>query len=268
MVTEIQMKSSYHNNLKIDGFSNINLITGQNRIGKTTLLCEIRDIDKSVKRITEESVYKNITISSTNEYLRSQSNDVFNNYKYIKEKLLKLEKIIELLKQYIVPELKTILLTCGTFNHINLWVNDDEAIKEYITNPRSDLKAENIKDEHIINVSGAMRKCLVLFSKIVYNENLIVIDELEDALHFDKYNDIIDLIISKAKQGVQFFISTHSREFAEFFANRIQANQYCDNLKWIHLYKNDKDIKCFVENFDGLQKELKYKNIFNKYRFF
>ena len=80
---------------------------------------------------------------------------------------------------------------------------------------------------------------------------IIIIDEIENGIHFSLMKKLIDNIIKISKEkDIQFFISTHSKEFLEIFNNQIQKTDI--NIKLYNIYDKDKIINAIEYNKDQI----------------
>jgi AAA15 family ATPase/GTPase len=103
----------------------------------------------------------------------------------------------------------------------------------------------------------AMNRMVDLVLKIVNNENgIILIDEIENGVHYQKHDDIWTLIFTLAKRfKVQIFATTHSKEMMSSFDN-IATKYNTIKSRYIEVFKSARtnDIKSNV--FDA--EKLKY----------
>lgn len=82
---------------------------------------------------------------------------------------------------------------------------------------------------------------LTILSAVLSGSKIIIIDEIENGIHFSLMKKLIDNIINISKENnIQFFISTHSKEFLEIFNNQIQKTDI--NIKLYNIYDKDKII--------------------------
>lgn len=82
---------------------------------------------------------------------------------------------------------------------------------------------------------------LTILSAVLSGSKIIIIDEIENGIHFSLMKKLIDNIINISKENnIQFFISTHSKEFLEIFNNQIQKTDM--NIKLYNIYDKDKII--------------------------
>lgn len=82
---------------------------------------------------------------------------------------------------------------------------------------------------------------LTILSAVLSGSKIIIIDEIENGIHFSLMKKLIDNIIKISKENnIQFFISTHSKEFLEIFNNQIQKADI--NIKLYNIYDKDKII--------------------------
>jgi len=82
---------------------------------------------------------------------------------------------------------------------------------------------------------------LTILSAVLSGSKIIIIDEIENGIHFSLMKKLIDNIINISKENnIQFFISTHSKEFLEIFNNQIQKTDI--NIKLYNIYDKNKII--------------------------
>lgn len=82
---------------------------------------------------------------------------------------------------------------------------------------------------------------LTILSAVLSGSKIIIIDEIENGIHFYLMKKLIDNIINISKENnIQFFISTHSKEFLEIFNNQIQKTDI--NIKLYNIYNKNNTI--------------------------
>lgn len=92
---------------------------------------------------------------------------------------------------------------------------------------------------------------LTILSAVLSGSKIIIIDEIENGIHFSLMKKLIDNIINISKENnIQFFISTHSKEFLEIFNNQIQKTDI--NIKLYNIYDKDKIINAIEYNKDQI----------------
>lgn len=92
---------------------------------------------------------------------------------------------------------------------------------------------------------------LTILSAVLSGSKIIIIDEIENGIHFSLMKKLIDNIINISKENnIQFFISTHSKEFLEIFNNQIQKTDM--NIKLYNIYDKDKIINAIEYNKDQI----------------
>ena len=68
-------------------------------------------------------------------------------------------------------------------------------------------------------------KILSIFCSLVSSNEILLIDELENGLHFSKFKKVVKLIFEKAKdKGMQIFITTHSKELLNCVAELLEED--------------------------------------------
>lgn len=92
---------------------------------------------------------------------------------------------------------------------------------------------------------------LTILSAVLSGSKIIIIDEIENGIHFSLMKKLIDNIINISEEkDIQFFISTHSKEFLEIFNNQIQKTDM--NIKLYNIYDKDKIINAIEYNKDQI----------------
>lgn len=92
---------------------------------------------------------------------------------------------------------------------------------------------------------------LTILSAVLSGSKIIIIDEIENGIHFSLMKKLIDNIIKISEEkDIQFFISTHSKEFLEIFNNQIQKTDI--NIKLYNIYDKDKIINAIEYNKDQI----------------
>ena len=92
---------------------------------------------------------------------------------------------------------------------------------------------------------------LTILSAVLSGSKIIIIDEIENGIHFSLMKKLIDNIIKISEEkDIQFFISTHSKEFLEIFNNQIQKIDI--NIKLYNIYNKDNTINAIEYNKDQI----------------
>lgn len=123
--------------------------------------------------------------------------------------------------------------------------------------PLLNVKRKNEPFMLLSSFGDAMNRMVDLVLKIVNNENgIVLIDEIENGVHYKKHDDIWTLIFTLAKRfEVQIFATTHSKEMMASFDNVAIKNNTV-KARYIEVFKSARtnDIKSNV--FDS--KKLEY----------
>ena len=99
---------------------------------------------------------------------------------------------------------------------------------------------------------------LTILSAVLSGSKIIIIDEIENGIHFSLMKKIIDNIIKISEEkDIQFFISTHSKEFLEIFNNQIQKIDI--NIKLYNIYNKNNTINAIEYSKDQI-----YSMIYNQ----
>lgn len=82
---------------------------------------------------------------------------------------------------------------------------------------------------------------LTIIAAVLSGSKIIIIDEIENGIHFSLLGKLINNIIDiSLKDNIQFFISTHSKEFLEIFNKNIKNKEI--NAKIYNLYYKNNNI--------------------------
>ena len=118
-----------------------------------------------------------------------------------------------------------------------------------------------IKDlKHTINIKNmgqGFQKYLTIIAPIIYQKKYIIIDEIENGMHFESIKILLENILSLSKEyGLQFFITTHNKELLEILNECLIEKDYKDMLSVYNLYYNKENnidvINYSQENFSNL----------------
>ena len=92
---------------------------------------------------------------------------------------------------------------------------------------------------------------------MVAGNKYIVIDEIENGMHFESIKILLENILSLSKEyGLQFFITTHNKELLEILNDCLIEKYYKDMLSVYNVYYNKENnidvINYSQENFSNL----------------
>lgn len=100
---------------------------------------------------------------------------------------------------------------------------------------------------------------LTILSAVLSGSKIIIIDEIENGIHFSLMKKLIDNIIKISKENnIQFFISTHSKEFLEIFNNQIQKADI--NIMFYNIYNKDNTINAIEYTKDQISSMIYNQN--------
>lgn len=100
---------------------------------------------------------------------------------------------------------------------------------------------------------------LSIISAILSGSKIIIIDEIENGIHFSLMKKLIDNIINISKEkNIQFFISTHSKEFLEIFNKQIQKADI--NIMLYNIYNKNNTIKTIEYTKDQISSMIYNQN--------
>ena len=142
---------------------------------------------------------------------------------------------------------------------LKVFDNDIENVRVFNNTGKPILNVQR-KNEPFMLLSSfgdAMNRMVDLVLRIVNNENgIVLIDEIENGIHYKKHDDIWTLIFTLAEKfKVQIFATTHSKEMMTSF-DRVAIKNNAVPAKYIEVFKSARtnDIKSNV--FDT--KKLEY----------
>lgn len=125
------------------------------------------------------------------------------------------------------------------------------AIKQRAVEGGVILKIQKKDREHPVLLSslgdGVNRYIAILCAIWASQDGILLIDEIENGIHYTNYPKLWDLIFKLAKEAnCQLFITSHSKECIEAF-NRVQLDNNDEHSLYLELFKSKKDglIKSF-----------------------
>jgi AAA15 family ATPase/GTPase len=125
------------------------------------------------------------------------------------------------------------------------------AIKQRAVEGGVVLKIQKKDREHPVLLSslgdGVNRYIAILCAIWASQDGILLIDEIENGIHYTNYPKLWDLIFKVAKEAnCQLFITSHSKECIEAF-NRVQLDNNDEHSLYLELFKSKKDglIKSF-----------------------
>lgn len=116
--------------------------------------------------------------------------------------------------------------------------------------------------EHTLNLKimgKGFQTYMTIIASMVAGHKYILIDEIENGIHYEIMNILVDNMINLSKKyELQFFITTHSKEFLQTLNKFTKNNDYSDMISVLNLYHDkEKDIKVVKftqENFSHFMK--------------
>lgn len=108
------------------------------------------------------------------------------------------------------------------------------------------IETDNL--EHTLNLKTmgkGFQTYLTIIASMVAGNKYILIDEIENGIHYEIMNILVDNMINLSKKyELQFFITTHSKEFLQTLNKFTKNNDYSDMISVFNLYHDkEKDIK-------------------------
>ncbi len=100
---------------------------------------------------------------------------------------------------------------------------------------------------------------LTIISSILAGSKIIIIDEIENGIHYTLLETLIRNILKISMENeVQFFISTHSKEFLEVFNNLLKNS--CIDINLYNIYNKNNSINHIIYNKDNINLMLSNQN--------
>lgn len=108
------------------------------------------------------------------------------------------------------------------------------------------IETDNL--EHTLNLKTmgkGFQTYLTIIASMVAGNKYILIDEIENGIHYEIMKILIKNIVDLSKEhNLQFFITTHSKEFLQTLNEFTEDNGYFDIISLFNLFLNkEKDIK-------------------------
>ena len=181
----------------------------------------------------------NINIEDNVEFIAEyyNKNNLHKNLKNILEKKKEKEELHEYCKQF----------------------NDNIKDIRFIDNK---IVIETSNLEHTLNLKTmgkGFQTYMTIIASMVAGHKYILIDEIENGIHYEIMNILVDNMINLSKKyELQFFITTHSKEFLQTLNKFTKNNDYSDMISVFNLYHDkEKDINSVrftQENFSHFMK--------------
>lgn len=181
----------------------------------------------------------NINIEDNVEFIAEyySKNNLYKNLKNILEKKKEKEELHEYCRQF----------------------NDNIEDIRFIDN-KIVIETNNL--EHTLNLKimgKGFQTYMTIIASMVAGHKYILIDEIENGIHYEIMNILVDNMINLSKKyELQFFITTHSKEFLQTLNKFTKNNDYSDMISVFNLYHDkEKDIKVVKftqENFSHFMK--------------
>lgn len=126
----------------------------------------------------------------------------------------------------------------------SLYTKFDNRIKDirFIENK---VAVELVNLTHAINIKSmgkGFQTYLKIIASMVAGNKYIVIDEIENGMHFESVKILLENILSLSKEySLQFFVTTHNKELLEILNNILDENNYNDMLSVYNTYINNEN---------------------------
>ncbi len=139
---------------------------------------------------------------------------------------------------------------------------DDRIEKLNIINNMLQVKLKTLSSYIPINElgDGFCRVVEILMNLYISKDNVILVDEIENGIHYSKIKDVWrDIIMTCRDNDIQLFATTHSKEFIEVLSEVSQTLQF-DNVALINLYKQEDRVKhTMIDSVDLLANRIMMK---------
>ncbi len=139
---------------------------------------------------------------------------------------------------------------------------DDRIEKLNIINNMLQVKLKTLSSYIPINElgDGFCRVVEILMNLYISKDNVILVDEIENGIHYSKIKDVWrDIIMTCRDNDIQLFATTHSKEFIEVLSEVSQTLQF-DNVALINLYKQEDMVKhTMIDSVDLLANRIMMK---------
>ena len=126
----------------------------------------------------------------------------------------------------------------------SLYTKFDNRIKDirFIENK---VAVELVNLTHAINIKSmgkGFQTYLKIIASMVAGNKYIIIDEIENGMHFESVKILLENILSLSKEySLQFFVTTHNKELLEILNNILDENNYNDMLSVYNTYINNEN---------------------------
>lgn len=126
----------------------------------------------------------------------------------------------------------------------SLYTKFDNRIKDirFIENK---IAVELVNLTHAINIKSmgkGFQTYLKIIASMVAGNKYIIIDEIENGMHFESIRILLENILSLSREyNLQFFITTHNKELLDILNNILNENNHNDMLSVYNTYIDDKN---------------------------
>lgn len=183
----------------------------------------------------------------------------------------KSQKITELATRYTVTIGKSRKREREFINYLNLaFKTNIDAIRVVPLYKTSTIEVATSGSDEWFDLStfgfGTYRFFEILICLYLNQDSRVFIDEIDTGIHHSRLPEFLKTILTLAKDlNVQLFMTTHSKECEEAFAEVIQGAKLGEDFRLIRLLKNkENQIKASVHNsgsfIDGIKTSYEFRN--------
>ncbi|CAA6815165.1 MAG: Unknown protein [uncultured Sulfurovum sp.] len=241
---------------KAEGFGRVNLIGGKNNVGKTAFMeaCYINNSKKNLNHMIRIRYVSDILLDLWSEIGKKFINN------FIKEEIEnydnnQIKTNVDDLKVNIVFKSSNKASKSEYDNLYSLIIDNEleDKVDHYLQEFDSSIEKFRIKKSkpycqkngefYSLNEFGdGLGKFLYFIMFFLVNEkSIVLIDELENGIHYTNLDKLWKIILSISKQqNVQVFATTHSKECIESYA-RVAKKLEDEEIGFIELGRNKKN---------------------------